>query len=130
MAFCIHDPLVPLTGGVSGGVLPVELQNFLYPPPPTFKFYSPGVQNTVYVCGESLIAIWGGGGRGVLSPGFKKGYGRRKRRDFLPPSRRKRRDFFFVRIAGYIFSFIALLSGVRFTPKLYPNDIVTTWTAG
>ena len=33
-------------------------------------------------------------------------------------------------IAGYIFPRIALLFGVRFSPKVYPFDIVTTWTGG
>ena len=33
-------------------------------------------------------------------------------------------------IAGFICPCIALLSGVRFTPKLYLFDIVTTWTGG
>ena len=40
------------------------------------------------------------------------------------------RDAIFLRIAGYIFSCIALLFCVRFTPKFYSFDIVTTWTEG
>ena len=67
---------------------------FFIPPPPCFKSCSSGVRNTVYVCGESLIEIWGHGGLGVLHPGIKKGYSRRKFFRFLLPSRRKRRDFF------------------------------------
>ena len=68
-------------GVFSGGVLPVELQNF-YTPSPCFKFCSSTVQNTVYVCGESLIEIWGCGGLGVLNLALLKGCGRRKSRDF------------------------------------------------
>jgi len=46
---------------------------FFIPPSPTFNFYSSGVQNTVYVCGESLIAIWGGGGSWSSPPGTREG---------------------------------------------------------
>jgi hypothetical protein len=78
--------------------------------------------------GSPLMKFGVVGGRGVLHPGFQKGYGRRKRRDFLPSSRRRGRDFF--SIAGYIFSCIALLFRVRFSPKFCQFDIVTTWTEG
>jgi len=128
MAFCIHDPLVPLTGGVSGGVLPAELQNFLYPPPPLLIFTHP-VCKTLCMYVRSHLSQFGVvGGRGVLLLEFEKGYSRRKRRDFYYLV--GGRSAIFLRIAGFICPCIALLSGVRFTPKLYPFDIVTTWTGG
>ena len=95
MAFSIHDLFwVPLTGGVSSGVLPAEPQNF-YTPSPLFLNFAHRVCKTLCMyAGSPLMKFGVVGGRGVLHPGFKKGYGRRKRRDFLPPNRRKRRDFF------------------------------------
>lgn len=140
MAFSIHDLLwVPLTGGVSSEVLPAEPQNF-YTPLPLVLNFAPGVCRTQCMyAGSPLMRFGVVGGRGVLHPGFQKGYGRRKRRDFLPPSRRKRRDFFRLLrlaggrgsyIAGFIFPCIALLFRVRFSPKFCQFDIVTTWTEG
>jgi hypothetical protein len=62
IAFCIHDVRVPLTGGVSKkGPEKVVAEKYT-PLPPTLKFYSPGVQNTVYGPGTPSGANWGGGG--------------------------------------------------------------------
>ena len=78
MAFCVHDPFGSIDGGCFWWSATGRTPKFFIPPSPTLKNYSSGVQNTVYVCGESLIAIWGGGGRGVLLLVFEKGYGRRE----------------------------------------------------
>ena len=78
--------------------------------------------------GSPLMRFGVVGGRGVLLLEFEKGCGRRKRIDFYYLV--GGRDAIFLRIAGFIYPYIALLSGVRFTPKLYPFDIVTTWTEG
>jgi hypothetical protein len=57
MAFCIHNDLVPLTGGVFGGVLPAELQNFLYPPPPLLNFTHPVCKTLCMYVGSPLYQI-------------------------------------------------------------------------
>jgi hypothetical protein len=69
------------------------------------------------------------GGRGVLLLDFEKGVAGGSAAIFYHLVGEED-AIFFRYIAGYIFSRIALLSCVRFTPKLYPFDIVTTWTAG
>ena len=78
--------------------------------------------------GSPLMRFGVVGGRGVLHPGFQKGYGRRKRRDFYHLVGEG--GAIFSSIAGYIFPCIALLSCVRFSPKFCQFDIVTTWTEG
>ena len=83
MAFCIHDPLVPLTGGVSGGVLPAELQNFLYPPPPVLNLAHPVCKTLCIYPGTPSEEIGVYGGLAGDSRDFLRGCSRRKTRFFF-----------------------------------------------
>ena len=71
--------LGPLTGGLSrwdkSGLIPPKNM----PPPPTFKFCSPGVQHTVYPLWDSYLLVLGGGVLVYQGFLFLKG----SRRDFF-----------------------------------------------
>ena len=70
--FVYMTPLVPLTGGVSGGVLPAELQNFLYPLPHFEKLLTGCAEHCVCMYGVPYrnLGVWGS----PSSPtGFREG---------------------------------------------------------
>ena len=70
---------VPLPGGCLGGISPDLYPQKNIPPPPTFKFCSPGVQHTVYPLWDSYLLVLGGGVLVYQGFLFLKG----SRRDFF-----------------------------------------------
>jgi hypothetical protein len=70
--------LGPLTGGCWRKCQQLRIPRKNIPPPPTFKFCSPGVRHTVYVVGESLSRNLGYGGLSGEKIFILKGSSRRR----------------------------------------------------